>query len=218
MPPPTIEVLLIGSGPLAARAVAEMRLYPDLSISHVTRPEASGVGDEADGGPAPHVILMETQCLDSPARGGLPLLARIAPVVLLGSDPEERLVLEGLRLGARGHVDWPSEEPDRLAVAVRIAASGYPALSPRATARLVSHLAGERPGHLRRATPPPVQPPLPGLLGWRIDVAAPAAAELGEASLEQGPSHPPWSPAWHGAVADGSAGHHHDTTSERSVT
>lgn len=141
MIPPIIRVLLIGSSPLAAQASAHMRCYPELIVNHLVGPSAYPLDYQgAAAAFAPDVILIETLCLALPDCGGLTALMQMAPVVLLGNEPDEDLVLEGLKLGARGHIDWPTEGCARLPAAIRTVVSGSPALSPRITAHLLSHL------------------------------------------------------------------------------
>ncbi|AWL86748.1 response regulator transcription factor [Streptomyces globisporus] len=106
------------------------------------------VGEAADGEEAlalvrettPDVVLMDARM---PGRDGVSwtreLLALDRPprVIVLTAFDSDALVLDALRAGALGFV-LKHTPPERIIDAVRTVANGEPALSPQATARLIS--------------------------------------------------------------------------------
>ncbi|MFI1551229.1 response regulator [Streptomyces globisporus] len=106
------------------------------------------VGEAADGEEAlalvrettPDVVLMDARM---PGRDGvswtreLLALARPPRVIVLTAFDSDALVLDALRAGALGFV-LKHTPPERIIDAVRTVANGEPALSPQATARLIS--------------------------------------------------------------------------------
>jgi DNA-binding NarL/FixJ family response regulator len=136
-----VRVLLVGNDALTARAFSRLASRPEMLGEQLPDvPTAVSIWQTAPAELAPQVIVLASRCLATPDRQALRALMDIAPTVLLGTDPHADEVLEGLRLGARGHVDWPREEDDRLEGALWTVLAGHPALSPLITLCLIDSL------------------------------------------------------------------------------
>lgn len=154
-----VKVMVVGPGEHAARAFMRLMARPEMTVGRL--PDVMSAATISRMVPAalvPDVIILESSCLATPDRRSLCELLEIAPVVLLGTDPHPDDVLEGLRLGARGHVDWPREEDERLEGALWTVLAGHPALSPLITLRILDRLHQAPP-----ATSPTAAEPSPCL-------------------------------------------------------
>lgn len=125
-------------------------------------PDLVVVGEATDGDSAitvvaeqrPDVVMMDVRM---PGRDGLSateeILAAPSPpgVLVLTTFDTDEMVLGALRAGALGFVlkDTP---PPRILAAVRAVAAGEPALSPSATARLITAATGPESSDARRTS------------------------------------------------------------------
>lgn len=125
-------------------------------------PDLVVVGEATDGDSAitvvaeqrPDVVMMDVRM---PGRDGLSateeILAAPSPpgVLVLTTFDTDEMVLGALRAGALGFVlkDTP---PPRILAAVRAVAAGEPALSPAATARLITAATGPESSDARRTS------------------------------------------------------------------
>jgi len=136
-----VRILVVGSGDLAARAFARLAKRSEMAVAQLTdAPAAAHICRVAPAELLPHAIIVESRCLATPDHRALRAMMDIAPVVVLGLDPGPDDVLEALRLGARGHVDWPREDDARLEGAIWTVLAGHPALSPLITLRILDVL------------------------------------------------------------------------------
>ncbi|AGM06189.1 response regulator [Amycolatopsis keratiniphila] len=125
-------------------------------------PDLVVVGEAADGDAAvgvvgeqrPDVVLMDVRM---PGRDGLSATEEILGlphpprVLVLTTFDSDEMVLGALRVGALGFLlkDTP---PPRILAAIRTVATGEPALSPAATARLITAATGPHSSDARRAS------------------------------------------------------------------
>jgi DNA-binding NarL/FixJ family response regulator len=106
---------------------------------------------------APDVVLLD---LRMPGRDGLGVLAelrargRLPPTIVLTTFDEDQLLLDALRLGARGFL-LKDVSLQRLSAAIRTVAAGGSAIQPGLTERLLE--AGAK-GGWRAAEPAPAEP------------------------------------------------------------
>lgn len=136
-----VRLLVVGSGDLAARAFRHLAHRSEVSVAQIPDvATALSACQLAPSDAAPHAIVLESRCLATPDREALRTLMETIPVVVLGVDPGPEAVLEALRCGARGHVDWPREEDHRLDDVLWSALAGRPALSPLITLCLLDEL------------------------------------------------------------------------------
>ena len=136
-----VRTLVVGIGDHATRAFGRLVGHSEMSVGQI--PDVLTAATVCRMAPvelAPHVILLESCCLATPDQESLRTLIDTAPVILLGTDLDPDNVLEGLRLGARGHVDWPREEEGRLEAAIWTVLAGRPALSPLITLCVLDRL------------------------------------------------------------------------------
>lgn len=174
-----VRVVIVDDDPLVRMA---LRLVVD------GEPDLHVVGEAADGDAAlavvadtgPDVVLMD---LRMPGRDGLAateaLLGRPDPphvLVLTTFDTDEN-VLAALRAGALGFVvkDTP---PPELLTAVRAVAAGDPALSPTATARLITAALGRTSDDARRRERDAARARMAALTEREREVAAAVAEGL----------------------------------------
>ncbi|MFC9430370.1 response regulator [Streptomyces sp. NPDC056987] len=125
-------------------------------------PDLTVVAEAADGDAAitvvdeerPDVVLMDVRM---PGRDGLSatreILTRPAPprVLVLTTFDSDDLVLGALEAGALGFV-FKDTQPSGILDAVRTVASGSPALSPVATARVIAAATGPGSSHARSSS------------------------------------------------------------------
>ncbi|MFE6736390.1 response regulator [Microbacterium sp. NPDC057650] len=134
-----LRIVLVDDDPLV-RAGLTMILGADPGLSVVAQASDGAEGVDTVQREAPDVVLMDIRM---PIMDGLAATEQILRmphpprVVLLTTFDNDDMVVRGLRTGAAGFLlkDTP---PQQLIDAVRSAASGAPALSPRVAATLIA--------------------------------------------------------------------------------
>ncbi len=114
-------------------------LYHDEATRRAMRVGLDGVSDilivgEAPGDQAlahiqslqPDVILWAINAADLPAIGQV----QQGRIIVLAAADQGPLVLEALRAGAVGHLNWEAARPEQLSAAVRAVSRGEAVLSP----------------------------------------------------------------------------------------
>ena len=166
------HVLVIGMGSLADQAQARVAARGKI----VHRLDAATAMALADGvAHPPDVVVVETACLAPPEALDLAAISGMAPVVLLGTDPDAILVLDALIAGVRGHVDWPHEAPERLDAVIDAVRDGHYALSPRLTGIVMDELLRDAPGGPAALHPRRHEHATPRQAGLGPDWAGPTA-------------------------------------------
>lgn len=153
------------------------------------------VGEAADGEEAlalvrekaPDVVLMDVRM---PGRDGVSwtreLLALERPprVIVLTAFDSDALVLDALRAGALGFV-LKHTPPGQIIAAVRSVANGEPALSPQATARLITAATAAGSPVVRGAVREAAQKRLAALTRRELDTARAIADGLGNREIAE---------------------------------
>lgn len=139
------RVLVIGPGVLADAAEAQLAARDGIVTCRSHIPPNVDQIPTLVRACSPQAIVIETSCLASLSNAVVGALCALAPTVLPGTDEDAQRTMEGLRLGARGHVDWPEEAPERLDAAIDAVLTGYAALSPRLTSMITDELQKNAP-------------------------------------------------------------------------
>jgi DNA-binding NarL/FixJ family response regulator len=142
-PGDVIRVLVVGRQAIT-RAGLRRLLEDDHGLAVVGEAATGREATSLMRSTAPHVALLDTDCLEHEPAASTRLLAdRVAVLLLTERDPDDR-VLAAIRAGATGVLAKDSH-PAQLTSAVRTLAAGGALLPPRTTRRLITELVNTTP-------------------------------------------------------------------------
>ncbi|MCX5204532.1 response regulator transcription factor [Streptomyces sp. NBC_00237] len=141
-PPPVLRVVVADDNPVVRAG---------LSALLGAREDIEVVAEAADGRQAlaaaehcqPDVVLLDVRMPGVDGLSALPLLVKVAPVMMLTYSSESEIVQEALRLGAGGYVVHGEFTADQLASAVRDIKEGRAHFTASAQNALLAHVRGE---------------------------------------------------------------------------